>query len=640
MTIARRTLLCALAAIVLAPAVAHAASPGYKAFQYVTVPDGTELAVTIWYPEGFADDPARKWPSLFEMDGYGGAKSPDDTQFYGRTKQFVVVYASIRGTGCSGGKFDLFSDQSAQDGYDVIEHWMVQQPWSDGRVGITGHSYSGLTGWMVAATHPPHVRGIALSGLIDDFYRGILYPGGVPNSGFPIAWGAVVRPLGEGAANLQSQLSDEHCRANFAQHRETAYTPPPDVTVGAYTETQATEESWAIQHALLRREPGIAAPIQIGQQYQDEQTGPRGGHVLFQHVPADLPKRLVLSNGRHNPNDPTRTKDASLDCWVINHGHDCGDVSDPRLRVLAHFDIAHRELARPARALPTSDWPAPETEWRRYFLRTYARSATPIPAPSAPSPMRPPAPTSARAFNEASMRESTNAGAATQGGSPNEAVWTLPFTRDTALAGPIYLTLWARLTSVDTDFFVDVIDRDTATGTMYYLQRGLLRASLRARRRGALRLGSPPVPTRARSTRPYHPFVNPVDVTPTQPVRYEIEVFPGLPGSRAGHELVLRSTCRPSTTRSRLYAYPPRSRRPASCRSLPGRRHRELYPVAVPADPPGDRAIAADVRAVSARSASPRRPNLAADRPPRCPAALRRRRAAGPAWPPAPGDST
>ena len=170
----------------------------------------------------------------------GGAKTT--TTRSTRREKFVDVYASVRGTGCSGGEFDLFSDQSAQDGYDVIENWMVKQPWSDGRVGITGRGW-GSTGWMVAATHPPHVKGIALSGLIDDFYRGILYPGGVPNSGFPIAWGAGVRPLGEGEADFQDQLSDDHCRTNFEQHQTTAYTPPPDVTIGAYTEMQATDES-------------------------------------------------------------------------------------------------------------------------------------------------------------------------------------------------------------------------------------------------------------------------------------------------------------------------------------------------------------------------------------------------------------
>ena len=73
-------------------------------------------------------------------------------------------------------------------------------------------------------------------------------------------------------------------------------------------------------------------------------------------------------------------------------------------------------------------------------------------------------------------------------------MWSLPITETTALAGPIDLTLWARLTSVDTDFFVDVIDM-APDGTMFYLQRGLLRASFREVDEATLR------PHRARPAR-------------------------------------------------------------------------------------------------------------------------------------------
>ena len=92
----------------------------------------------------------------------------------------------MRGTGCSGGEFDLFSWRSALDGREVIE-WIAKQSWSNGKVGLMGHSYGGITGFMIAATQPPHLEAATLSGLIDDLYRGITYPGGVSNDGFPLA---------------------------------------------------------------------------------------------------------------------------------------------------------------------------------------------------------------------------------------------------------------------------------------------------------------------------------------------------------------------------------------------------------------------------------------------------------------------
>ena len=183
---ALRTLGVALFAALALAAPAHA--DGTTTYDYVKVSDGTEIAIATWFPEGY--DAGERWPVLFEMDGYGGARNVNDKQFHGTTKDFIVVYASVRGSGCSGGKFDLFGERSAQDGYEIIEDWIVKQPWSDGHVGITGHSYSGLTGFLVAATSPPHVDGVAVCGLIDDLYRGHPLPGWHPQRRLPGRCGA------------------------------------------------------------------------------------------------------------------------------------------------------------------------------------------------------------------------------------------------------------------------------------------------------------------------------------------------------------------------------------------------------------------------------------------------------------------
>jgi predicted acyl esterase len=543
-----------LVVLALGVGAAQAATPQYA---YVKVSDGTEIAVSIWFPPGY--HAGERWPAIFEMDGYGGARQPDDTQFAGRSRDFIVVYASLRGTGCSGGTFDLFSQQGAQDGYDVIEHWLVRQPWSDGRVGIAGHSYSGLTGFLVAETAPPHVKAVALSGLIDDFYRGILYMGGVPNAGFPLAWGAAARPASELQGNGQPQLTDDHCRQNFVQHQGSDYVPPPTLFVDIYGTTQATPDSWAIQRSLIDRVKHIRVPTQIGQQYQDEQTGPRGGYVLWQHLRKGLPKRLVLSNGRHNPNDPTGTKDAWLRCWVIQDGHNCDSTTDPHKRVLMHFESRKKaDGTGQERATPytTSDFPARETVWKRWKLdpRTYVST-------SADDHMT--------ANTGLVFSEDQGIGGVTFAqDTPTQARWALPFTHDAALSGPIDLTLRAAITAPDTDFFVDLLDHDTQTGELRYLQRGMLRASFREldrRRSDRVRSG----PHRGEIWRPYHPFVHPQLVTPGRPETYEIEIFPLGHIFRAGHELVLQLHAPPPNDPLSIGAYPP-EQAPAAVQVLDG----------------------------------------------------------------------
>ena len=544
----RLALLCSLLALVALPAAAHAVN-----LTYITMPDGVEIAVQVHFPAASQNGTVGTWPTLFGLDGYGGAMQPNDGTFMNSNK-YVAVYASVRGTGCSGGKFDLFSWQSAQDGKYIIDQWIAKQPWSNGRVGIWGHSYAGLMGFLVAATSPEHLKATAVSGLIDDFYRGILYPGGVPNSGFPVAWGAGLRPVTEAEGNLQAQFSDDHCRQNFLEHQMGDYIPPPDLVVGSYAEMQAGPETWSIQHALLGHVDGITAPIQIGQQFQDEQTGPRGGHILWKAVHG-VPKRLVMSNGRHNPNDPSQTKAAWLDCWVINDGQDCGDVLNPQHRVLIHFDT--RTTNGQTRNTPyrTADWPAPETDWRRYFLRTDGRLSDSDPGAVGAVAYATSATDQRQTLNMGLVGESTNAGNATEGGAPNEAVWKLPVTSDMALAGPIDLTLWAKLTSVDTDFFVDLIDQKP-DGTQFYLQRGLLRASFRAvdeARSERVADG----PHAGEIYRPYHPFVNPELVIPSQATKFEIEVFPVAQYLRAGHTLILRVHAPPLNDPLSTYSYPP-----------------------------------------------------------------------------------
>src|SRR4030088_727982 len=157
----RRFLAVMLAALSLALAQAPGLLTGRASAQpptwhagraFATVDDGTQIALAIWHPPGFSPTDHRKWPVLFEMDGYGGYPSPDDNEFFGKTGKYVDVYAQVRGTGCSGGQFDLFSKRSALDGKHIVDHWIADQPWANGAVGITGHSYSGLTGFLVAGT--------------------------------------------------------------------------------------------------------------------------------------------------------------------------------------------------------------------------------------------------------------------------------------------------------------------------------------------------------------------------------------------------------------------------------------------------------------------------------------------------------
>ena len=54
---------------------------------------------------------------------------------------------------------------------------------------MVGISYPGICQLYVARTQPPSLAAITPLSVIDDTYRGTLYPGGILNTGFAVAVG-------------------------------------------------------------------------------------------------------------------------------------------------------------------------------------------------------------------------------------------------------------------------------------------------------------------------------------------------------------------------------------------------------------------------------------------------------------------
>ncbi len=119
---------------------------------------------------------------------------------------YVVVNADLRGGGTSEGTGDVFSDEEAQDYYDLIE-WAGVQPWSNGRVGLDGVSYLCMSQYKVAALNPPHLAAICPWEGFSDLYRDFTRPGGSREDGFSIVWSKGTSKV----ARLRSDFRREVC---------------------------------------------------------------------------------------------------------------------------------------------------------------------------------------------------------------------------------------------------------------------------------------------------------------------------------------------------------------------------------------------------------------------------------------------
>jgi len=570
---------------VIAPTAAVAAPTGY-----VTLSDGTSIAVNVRMPTDYVA--GKRYPTIFEMSGYDGGSADGGTlmkdfglapiaeQLPGGSplpvddsrqltdvfnNEYVTIHASVRGTGCSSGEFDIFSWRTALDGKEIIDGWIAQQPWSNGDVGIVGHSYGGITGFMVAAAQPQHLRGISVSGLIDDLYRGLVYPGGVSNYGFPLLWTLGVRPAYDVAGGLLPGIirpegpdddpnRQEQCAQNVAFKSRTVTNDP--VLQGLAD----TDSDWYRSRSLITYTDRIKVPIHIVGAYQDEQTGPRGPAHLFEAIQG-VAKRLILTNGDHNTETIAdsgasviqQDRKAWLDQFVrgVNNGFGPrrGPGRPPYRGVTTFFDMhqSNGDLV-PGGRKDSADYPLPDTQWTDWYLH----------GDGSLSPTKPGAEPSL-SYVSGTKRQSWSYQAGGDQGppittaeGPDELTYrAAPVTTNTAIAGPITATLFVQSTGTDTELFVDLID-EAPDGSHTYLQRGLLRASHRA-----VDVAASDKTPDGRIYRPFHPHTNPTQIVPGQTYEYTVEVFPVGHVLRPGHSLLVKVHAPPFV--DSYYAYAPRS---------------------------------------------------------------------------------
>ena len=199
--------------------------------QYVTVRDGTRIAVDIFRPTLAGKLHAGRLPVIWEPKRYQRASRRDDGSLrttldsdltdVARFLKHGYVVASVdrRGTGASYGARNELSDPlDALDGHDVTE-WLAQQTWSNGRVGMFGASYEGEMQLRVAGTAPPHLKAIMPEVAPFDWYW-IVHTGGVYRSSFRNI-GAYIRQLDTDPKNAPVDDDADHALldAALALHR-------------------------------------------------------------------------------------------------------------------------------------------------------------------------------------------------------------------------------------------------------------------------------------------------------------------------------------------------------------------------------------------------------------------------------------
>lgn len=123
----------------------------------VKVRDGVVLSSDVSRPA------TGRFPALVERTPYDKRRPAlEQAGRFFAERGYVFVSQDVRGRHASLGDWYFLQQQEGPDGFDTLA-WMAAQPWSDGRVGTLGLSYSTATQQALAVLHPPALRAQYLS---------------------------------------------------------------------------------------------------------------------------------------------------------------------------------------------------------------------------------------------------------------------------------------------------------------------------------------------------------------------------------------------------------------------------------------------------------------------------------------------
>jgi putative CocE/NonD family hydrolase len=533
-------------------------------YGYIPVAQGDPLTATELHYKVELPDPNRfgpgPYPTVVDYSGYyPGLYIYDGLAEKFLDQGYAVAGVNIRGTGCSGGRFDYFEPLESRDGAEAID-WLGEQPWSNGRVAMVGKSYPGITQLFVAPQRPRHLVAIVPGSVFGDLYRDVPYPGGILNAAFAGGWSAGrIADQGLIYEEYPTVKDDPKCMQHQAEHAPNA---PFNPFVRAVQPQNNFDGDLYHERSPWYFADQINVPVMLVEAFQDEEVGSRAMELIERLAPG-LPWRMSVTNGDHGEyyGEEMFPQIARFLAYYLRQQVPAGDAYeglsfDDALTLYQAEDRVTWNVengangGRKAAYQQTFDtWPPSDTEVWRLAL-TGAHTLEPVPNASllkahgkglsrsaAADPAD--APPAVVTYNYAPGIGSQERGGFDIRGEP-PASWsdrpqpgtfaeftTAPLESDKVLFGPASADLWVSSTAADTDFEVTVSEV-RPDGKEMFVEQGWLRASHR-------KLD----PAQSTALRPYqtHLATDIQPLVPGTPTPVRIEVFPFGHVFRAGSQL-------------------------------------------------------------------------------------------------------
>lgn len=286
--------------------------------------DGSLLNVEITLPEG--DGP---WPVIMAATPYAtperaavGRAHNSGVQYWG-ARGYAFVTMDLRGTGTSGGCYAARSMKDPVDIADAVK-WVSEQEWSNGKIGMTGFSYTGYTPAAAAAMGAP-LTTIYIGGAAVDMWANYL-PGGV-DTGRTFT-GIVV---GYGVSHAAMTTPDDN-PIGPVQYTADAFCDP---TILAGNDPRHVYDAWWAERNITELVDKITVPVALEQGFWDNNV--KSNYVPDFFNALNVPKRGIFGSWQHiwayRADQQLRTL-AWMDHWL--KGADTGIMDTPVVEVLTN----------------------------------------------------------------------------------------------------------------------------------------------------------------------------------------------------------------------------------------------------------------------------------------------------------------
>lgn len=516
-----------------------------QATQYITMPDGTQLAAYVTQPaDSSGKAVAGTFPTVLIQTSYNGGSAGLGVSALGGADPYIVqhgyvtVVVDVRGTGQSQGNWEAFGATEQSD-YGHVVDWVTQQSWSNGDIGLYGVSYLGITAIITAAQNHPSVKAAFPIVPIGDGYRDIVFTGGQVNPTFIPIWLGLVSVLGltnptiitDPMVGIQATL----------QHLISAITDFQVPTIlkafAADPNTAYDGDFWAVR-SPLENDNKIKVPTFIVGGLHD--LFQRSEPISYETIKTQAPAKLLIGPWTHLqaalgdglPVDGVPPLNHIQLQWFDQYvkGMNVGADKQPNV---TQFVTGHGHYAT------ATDWPHPQVQAQQLYLRgdKSLTSAAPVAGEGSNTAVQEPL----NGLCSISLDQWT---AGITGYIPlpcqsddsiaelTDVVYeTAPMTEDTYINGPIGVNAWISTTASDAGVSVRIDDVNGSTVTA--LTNGIQTASMRAVDATRSRMMN------GLMIQPWHPFTQAsfLAVTSGTPVLVPVDVFPTSALIAKGHKL-------------------------------------------------------------------------------------------------------